>query len=106
MQKTNREGTLKGKPSVPSLLVFCETKQAASDGDLFLYGAAIISHRISLSRVVVMCEANDAEMSEEASSFDLPLGILSYYCSAMQSRCASRGFGVDKLDLTYIINVA
>jgi len=91
MQKTNREGTLKGKPSVPSLLVFCETKQAASDGDLFLYGAAIISHRISLSRVVVMCEANDAEMSEEASSFDLPLGILSYYCSAMQSRCASRG---------------
>ncbi|HYT34377.1 MAG TPA: hypothetical protein VEL69_05030 [Ktedonobacteraceae bacterium] len=32
-----------------------ETKQAASGGDLFLYGGAIISHRISLSRVVMMC---------------------------------------------------
>jgi hypothetical protein len=77
--------------SVPSLSVFCETKQAASDGDLFLYGAAIISHRISLSRGVMMCEANDAEMSEEAYSFDLPPGTLFYYCSAMKSRCASRG---------------
>jgi hypothetical protein len=84
MKKTNKEARWRRKPQRASLLVFCETKQAASDSDLFLYGAAIISHRISLSRVVRMCETNDAEMSEEAYSFDLPPELLLHYCSAIR----------------------
>ncbi|EFH80939.1 hypothetical protein Krac_1579 [Ktedonobacter racemifer DSM 44963] len=38
-----------------------------------------------------MCETDDAELSKEACSFDLPPGILLYYCSATLARCASRG---------------
>jgi len=38
-----------------------------------------------------MCETNDAEMVEDASSFDLMPGILLHYCSAMLARCATCG---------------
>ena len=46
-EEDQRKGTLGFLLQRAFSLVFCETKQAASGGDLFLYGAAIISHRIS-----------------------------------------------------------